>query len=101
MKKYIIALALMFATIGACAQNEAKNDTISVNNTEINKVVTDETTNSKGKKVTKYYFLYAGELVQASRHVIESYNLCQKHGAKCHLAMVVNKKTHRKRIILH
>lgn len=101
MKKYIIVLTLMFVAIGAYAQSEVKNDTIAVNNTEINKIVTDETTNSKGKKVTKYYFLYGSELIQASRHVVESYNLCQKHGAKCHLAMVVNKKTNRKRIILH
>lgn len=93
----------MLLAITAMSVNaeKVKNDTIAVNNTEINKIVTDETTNSKGMKVTKYYFLYGGELIQASRHVVESYNLCQKHGAKCHLAMVVNKKTNRKRIILH
>lgn len=101
MKRYILSCVLMLATFSIYAQNEVKNDTITVNNTEINKIITDETTNSKGKKVTKYYFLYGGELIQASRHVVESYNLCQKHGAKCHLAMVVNKKTNRKRIILH
>lgn len=101
MKRYILSCALMLAALGVCAQSEVKNDTITVNNTEINKIVTDETTNSKGKKVTKYYFLYNGELIQASRYVVESYNLCQKHGAKCHLTMVVNKKTNRKRIILH
>nr|DAE12657.1 MAG TPA: hypothetical protein [Siphoviridae sp. ctOCb13] len=101
MKKYILSCILMLATFSIYAQREVKNDTIAVNNTEINKIITDETTTSKGKKVTKYYFIYGGELIQASRHVVESYNLCQKHGAKCHLAMVVNKKTNRKRIILH
>ncbi len=101
MRRYILSCVLMLATFSIYAQSEVKNDTIAVNNTEINKIVTDETINTKGKKVTKYYFLYDGELIQASRHVVESYNLCQKHGAKCHLAMVVNKKTNRKRIILH
>ena len=101
MKKIILTLLLSIAFMAALAGNDAKNDTIAVNNADIIKIVEDESTNSKGNKITKYYFMYHGELIQASRHVVESYHLCKKHGAKCHLAMVVNNKTNRKRIILN
>ena len=99
MKKIILTLVLALTTISAYAADEVKNDTIPVNNAEIVKIVEDESVNSKGKKVTKFYFLYDGELIPASRNVVESYNLCKKHDAKCRLAVVVNKKTNRKRII--
>ena len=101
MKKIILTLVLVVAAISAYAADEVKNDTIPVNNSEIVKIVEDESVNSKGNKVTKFYFLYAGELIQTSRHVVESYNLCKKHNAKCALVIVLNKKTNRKRIILN
>ncbi len=100
MKTFILSLLLSVITLTAFA-GEVQNDTIAVNNSEIVKLVEDDTTNSKGQKVTKYYFLYNGELIQTSRHVVESYNLCKKHNVKCHLAMVVNRKNNRKRIILN
>lgn len=101
MKKIILTLVLAVAAISAYAADEVKNDTIPVNNSEIVKIVEDESVNSKGHKVTKFYFMYGGELIQASRHVIETYNLCKKHEARCHLAVVINKKNNRKRIILN
>lgn len=101
MKKIILTIFLAIAAMSACAANEVKNDTIPVNNSEIVKIVEDESVNSKGNKVTKFYFLYDGELISASRHVVESYNLCKKHEVKCRLAVVANKKTNRKRIILN
>ena len=99
MKKIILTMFLAIAAMSVTAE-EVKNDTIPVKSEEITKLVEDVTTNSKGQKVTKYYFLIGGELMQTSRHVVETYNLCQKHGAKCQLAKVVNRKTNRKRIIL-
>lgn len=101
MKKIILTMFLAIAAMSACAANEVKNDTIPVNNSKIVKIVEDESVNSKGNKVTKFYFLYDGELISASRHVVESHNLCKKHGVKCALVVVVNKKTNRKRIILN
>lgn len=101
MKKIIITLCLAVIAMSACAAEEIKNDTIVVDNTEISKIVEDESVNSKGRKVTKYYFIYDGELIPASRHVVETYNLCKKHEVKCRLAVVVNKKNNRKRIILN
>ncbi len=101
MKKLILTIILAVAAVSAYAADEVKNDTIPVNNSQIVKIVEDESVNSKGNKTTKFYFLYNGELIQASRHVVESYNLCKKHDVKCRLAVVVNKKTNRKRIILN
>lgn len=101
MKRILFAVALMVGGASIYAQTDAKNDTLVVVNEKIKSVIQDETINSNGKKVVKYYILYAGELVQTSKNVAEKYRLCQKHGAKCALAIVKNKKTNRKRIILN
>lgn len=101
MKRIILALALFAGSMMAYAQSEVKNDTIAVINSQIKKVVQDETTNTKGKKVVKYYILYNGALVPTSKSVVETYNLCLKHNAECALAMVINKRTNKKRIILN
>lgn len=100
MKKFILTMFLAISAMSVHAE-EAKNDTIPVKHEEILKLVNDETTNSKGQKVTKHYFLIENELIPASKRVVETYNLCQKHDAKCRLAVVINKKTNRKRIILN
>ena len=54
MKRIILALALFVGSMTAYAQSEVKNDTIAVVNSQIKKVVQDETVNAKGKKVVKY-----------------------------------------------
>lgn len=51
MKRIILALALFVGSMTAYAQSEVKNDTIAVVNSQIKKVVQDETVNAKGKKV--------------------------------------------------
>ncbi len=100
MKRIILALALLAGSMTANAESEVKNDTVAIANTKIQRMVQDETTNSKGKKVVKYYVLYGNELVKTSKSVVEAYNLCKKYNAKCALAMVINRKTNKKRIIL-
>lgn len=100
MKRIILALALLAGGISAYAESGVKNDTVAIENTKIQRMVQDETTNSKGKKVVKYYVLYGNELVKTSKSVVEAYNLCKKYNAKCALAMVINRKTNKKRIIL-
>lgn len=101
MKKLILTLTLLFSVGVSSVNAEVKNDTIPVNNAGITKVVDDETVNSKGEKTIRFYFFYEGDLIPTSRSVVEKYNLCKKHGAKCALAMVISKKTKRKRIILN
>lgn len=100
MKRIILAIALLAGGISAYAQSEVKNDTVTVVNTKIQRIIQDETTSTKGKKVVKYYVLYDGKLVQTSKSVVEAYNLCKKYNAECALAMVINRKTNKKRIIL-
>ncbi len=91
--------ALTLTALCAQAKEPAQNDTIPMKNSEAIKIVEDESVNSKGQKVTKFYMLYEGELIKTSRNVVEAYNLCKKHGAKCHLAIVINKKNNHKRVI--
>ncbi len=99
MKKLILALALMAGALTASAKEAAKNDTIKVDNTKIEKVIETKTTNSKGEAVTKYYILYDKQLISTSKNVVEMYKLCKEYGADLALAMVINTKTNRKRII--
>lgn len=101
MKRIILALALLVGGISAHAESDVKNDTVAVVNAKIQKVIQNETTNSKGKKVVKYYVLYDGKLVQTSKYVVEAYNLCLEYDAECALAMVINRKTGKRRIILN
>lgn len=91
--------ALTLTALCAQAKEPAQNDTIPMKNSEAIKIVEDESLNSKGEKVQKFYVIYEGELIKTTRNVVEDYNLCKKHGVKCHLAIVINKKNNRKRVI--
>ena len=75
------------------------SDTLRVDNTKITKVIEYPTTNSKGNKTIKYYFIYKGELIKTSKIVVEKYKLAKQFGANCALVMVINKNS--KRIILN
>lgn len=99
MKKLILALALVAGALTASAKDAVKSDTIAVDNTKIEKIIEDKTTNAKGQAVVKYYMLYNNELVPTSKNVVEMYKLCKEYGADLALAMVINTKTNRKRII--
>lgn len=101
MKQIILALALFVGSVSAHAESEVKNDTVAVVNSKIERMIQDETTNTKGKKVVKYYVMYSGKLIPTSKSVVNAYNLCRKYKAECALVMVINKKTNRKRIILN
>lgn len=75
------------------------SDTLRVDNTKITKVIEYPTTNSKGNKTTKYYFIYKGELIKTSKTVVEKYKLAKQFGANCALVIIKNKTN--KRIILN
>lgn len=99
MKKFILALAIFIGGLTASAKSDAPSDTIKVDNAKIERVIEDKTTNSKGKTVVKYYFLYDHQLILTSKPVVEVYKLAKQYGAECALAMVINRETKRKRII--
>lgn len=99
MKKFILALAIFIVGLNVSAKTEVKNDTITVDNAKIERVIEDKTTNAKGKTVVKYYFLYDHQLISTSKPVVEVYKLAKQYGAECALSMVINRETKRKRII--
>ena len=101
MRQIMLALALLVGSLSAYAESEAKNDTVTVVNSKIQKIVCDTIVNSKGKEVVKYYVIYGCNLVPTSKSVYEAYNVCKKYNAECALVMVINKKTNKKRIILN
>lgn len=103
MKKAIIALALFGWALTASAKGGAVvvNDTLPIKMESVSKVVIDETTNSKGKRVTRHYMICNGELLPTTKKVVEMYSLCKKHNAKCALAIVKSGKSNRKRVILN
>lgn len=98
MKKTIFIIILFMSCIIKVTAS-TKADTIAVNNNMIERVIVDETINTKGNKVKKYYFIYNGELINTSKTVIEKYNLCKKYNAK--IALIIVKRGNNKRIIFN
>ena len=98
MKKILFIAALMIMSISTVSVIE-KADTLKADNTKVEKVIEDTTTNTKGKPVVNYYILYNRELIKTSETVAKKkITLCKKYNAKCALAIVV--KGSSKRIIL-
>ncbi len=75
------------------------SDTLRVDNSQITKVIEYPTTNSKGNKTIKYYFIYKGELVNTSKTVVDKYKLAKQFGANCALVIINGKNS--KRIVLN
>jgi len=98
MKKFILMAIISLVCLAVKAAEPV--DTIAFT-APIEKVVVDVTKNTKGKEVTKYYFMSNGYLIPTTKTVMDKYNLCKKHNAKCALNAVVSKKTKSiKKIIL-
>ena len=85
---FIIGM-LMCISINSYA---AKNDTLAVNNNLITKVIKHNTTTNKGKPVTKYYFVYNGNLVSTTKTVVEKYELAKAYGVRIALIIIKNKR---------
>lgn len=96
MKKVIISFVLFMLSFNVFA---ADADTIKVDNMKLSKTITDNTVNSKGKQIIKYYFIYNGEIIPTNKTTIDRFNLCAKHKVKCNLR-AIKKNGVIKRIIL-
>lgn len=70
----------------------AKSDTLAVNNSLITKVIKHKTTTSKGKPITKYYFVYNGNLVSTTKTVVDKYELAKAYGVRIALIIIKNKR---------
>ena len=81
-------LASMYATA------KVNTDTIGIDQSNIKQIITNTTTNSKGKKVTKRYAVVNGYLCTISKTVVNKITLCKRYNCKLALGLVRNKKTH-------
>lgn len=86
---FIIGMLMCISSINSYA---AKNDTLAVNNNLITKVIKHNTTTSKGKPVTKYYFVYNGNLVSTTKTVVDKYELAKAYGVRIALIIIKNKR---------
>ena len=85
---FIIGM-LMCISINCSA---AKNDTLAVNNNLITKVIKHKTTTTKGKPITKYYFVYNGNLVSTTKTVVDKYELAKAYNVRIALIIIKNKR---------
>lgn len=86
---FIIGMLMCISSINCSA---AKNDTLTVNNNLITKVIKHNTTTSKGKPVVKYYFVYNGNLVSTTKTVVDKYELAKAYGVRIALIIIKNKR---------
>ena len=70
----------------------AKSDTLAVNNNLITKVIRHNITTSKCKTITKYYFVYNGNLVSTTETVVDKYELAKAYGVRIALIIIKNKR---------
>ncbi len=96
IKKILFGIVLIISPLSVNAATKA--DTISINNTNIAKWISDTTINSKGKQSIKYYCIYKGQLVNTNKTTIDNVKLCKKYGVKCALILITSTNG-RKRII--
>lgn len=99
--KLIATIMLSFCTMQGWAAKDC--DTLGITQSTIKQVITEQTTNSKGAKVSKTYAVvsYAGKnyLCTISKTVLSKVTLCNKY--QCSLALgLVRKNRVPKRIVL-
>lgn len=85
----IVSFLLLFCVTTAKANPK---DTVAVNSDKIERIIEHTTNNSKGKPVTKYYFVYNGMLISTSKNVVEKYKLCKQFGVRIALIMIKNRR---------
>ncbi len=86
---FIIGMLMCISSINSYA---AKSDTLAVNNNLITKVIRHNTTTSKGKPVTKYYFVYNGNLVSTTKTVVDKYELAKAYCVRIALIIIKNRR---------
>ena len=86
---FIIGMLMCISSINSFA---AKSDTLAVNNNLITKVIKHNTTTIKGNSITKYYFVYNGNLVSTTKTVVEKYELAKAYGVRIALIIIKNRR---------
>ena len=90
--KHLLTSLMLLAAVSATAKVDT--DTVGIDQSQIKQIVTNTTTNSKGKQVTKRYAIVNGYLCTISKTVIDKITLCKRYNCKLALGLVRNKKTH-------
>ena len=90
MKRLLTSLMLL-AAMSATAKVDT--DTVGIDQSQIKQIITNTTTNSKGKQVTKRYAVVNGYLCTISKTVIDKITLCKRYNCKLALGLIRNKKT--------
>lgn len=90
--KHLLTSLMLLAAMSATAKVDT--DTVGIDQSQIKHIITNTTTNSKGKQVTKRYAVVNGYLCTISKTVIDKITLCKRYNCKLALGVVRNKKTH-------
>ena len=83
---------MLLAAMSATAK--VNTDTIGIDQSNIKQIITNTTTNSKGKQVTKRYVVVNGYLCTISKTVVDKITLCKRYNCRLALGVIRNKKTH-------
>lgn len=95
MKKIIIAIIFIMATSICYAQI----DTTLITNSKIT-METESYVNKKGQTKTDYWCLWNGEVYQSDKTTYRRYNAYKRYKANPQFALLTNKKSKAKRIII-
>lgn len=90
--KHLLTSLMLLAAMSATAKVDT--DTVGIDKSQIKQIITNTTTNSKGKQITKRYAVVNGYLCTISKTVIDKITLCKRYNCKLALGLVRNKKTH-------
>ena len=90
--KHLLTSLMLLAAMSATAKVDT--DTVGIDQSQIKQIITNTTTNSKGKQVTKRYAVVNGYLCTISKTVIDKITLCKRYNCKLALGVIRNKKTH-------
>ena len=90
--KHLLTSLMLLAAMSATAKVDT--DTVGIDQSQIKQIITNTTTNSKGRQVTKRYAVVNGYLCTISKTVIDKITLCKRYNCKLALGVVRNKKTH-------
>ena len=90
--KHLLTSLMLLAAMSATAKVDT--DTVGIDQSQIKQIITNTTTNSKGKQVTKRYAVVNGYLCTISKTVIDKITLCKRYNCKLALGVIRNKRTH-------
>ncbi len=90
--KHLLTSLMLLVAMSTTAKVDT--DTVGIDQSSIRQIITNTTTNSKGKQITKHYAIVNGYLCTISKTVINKITLCKRYNCKLALGLVRNKKTH-------